>query len=335
VKVEPGARVHVERASAHEAVVVVESGELHASITSGLKNVWRFKAGPHEVVVRGTKLSVKWQPALQALAVEVTEGKVEVHLGDGRIEWVRAGERLVDEPAQHAAAGQLAPAAAPAAEEVEEVAIEPTPTLTPTPTTPAAVAAAKPQPKVAPKPAPVAAKTHEDEVQVEEAVVPAAGGAAKHTPVSDWKKQAEAGHYGKAVTLVEEQGVDGAMQSASADDMLLFADAARLVRRVDLGRAVLVALREKFAGSAEATEAAFRLGRLEFDAENYAPAGRWFDLYAKEAPLGAFEQEALGRRLDAWRRAGDARAFDAAREYLEKYPKGAYASLAHQVLGRE
>jgi hypothetical protein len=149
----------------------------------------------------------------------------------------------------------------------------------------------------------------------------------------EWKRQAEAGRYAKAVALVEEQGVDAAMSGVTSDDLLLFADAARLARRSDLGRSVLTSLRTRFKGSGDATEAAFRLGRLEFDAQHLSDAGGWFDTYVKEAPDGPFATEALGRRLDAWQRSSDARVGTAASEYLEKYPKGAYAPLARQVLG--
>jgi hypothetical protein len=131
---------------------------------------------------------------------------------------------------------------------------------------------------------------------------------------------------------VEEQGVDSALHDVSSDDLLLFADAARLARRPELGRTALTALRERFKGSADAAEGAFRLGRMEFDAQRFADAGTWFDTYVREAPQGAFIAEAMGRRLDAWQRANDARAAQAATEYIERYSKGAYAPLARQVL---
>jgi hypothetical protein len=353
VSMEPGGHMRVERTAAHEAVLVVESGELHASITSGLKNVWRFRAGPNEVIVRGTKLSVKWTPQTQALAVGVTEGKVEVRLADGRIEWVTAGHRL-EENTAHAAAPSRPErevvAEARAAQEAEakerEAAAEEEPQVAPVVKDQLGAPPAAPPRTNAPAPDPGASKNARPGPAVHTAAsadvgaaVPAAGGAAPPARelrplTAEWKRQAEAGHYGRAVTLVEEQGVEAAMQDASSEDLLLLADAARLVRRVELGRAVLKALREKFRGSADATEAAFRLGRLEFDAQQYAEAAKGFDLYVREAPQGPFAAEALGRRLDAWRRVGDARAFDAATQYLQSYPKGAYAPLAKQVLGQ-
>jgi hypothetical protein len=334
VDVEPGGRMHVERTTPHEAVVVLDSGDLHASITSGRKNVWRFRAGPNEVVVRGTKLSIHWAPETQALAVAVTEGKVEVHLADGRIQWVRKGERFAEQ-AERAAAPQPvdeAPAVEPATVDDRPAAQAPAAAV---PQPPRAQVAKSPLARVdAQLPSTAPAKKPAAPLTVAAATPPESAPARDLRPlVPEWKRQAVAGHYGRAVALAEEQGLGAAMQDASSDDLLLLADAARLVRRADLGRSVLSALREKFAGTADAAEAAFRLGRLDFDGQRYAEAARSFDLYVQEAPEGAFAGEALGRRLDALRRVGDAHAFEAAKAYLEKYPKGPYAPLAHEVLG--
>jgi hypothetical protein len=343
VDVEPGGRMHVERTTPHEAVVVLDSGDLHASITSGRKNVWRFRAGPNEVVVRGTKLSIHWAPETQALAVAVTEGKVEVHLADGRIQWVRKGERFAEQAGRAVAPQPGAPlAAAPAVDEApaaEPARVDDAPAAPAPPVAaaqpPRAQVAKSPLTRVdAQPPSTAPAKKPAAPLTVAAATPPEPAPARDLRPlVPEWKRQAVAGHYGRAVALAEEQGLDAAMQDASSDDLLLLADAARLVRRADLGRSVLSALREKFAGTADAAEAAFRLGRLDFDGQRYAEAARSFDLYAREAPEGAFSGEALGRRLDALRRVGDARAFEAAKGYLEKYPKGPYGPLAHEVLG--
>jgi hypothetical protein len=230
---------------------------------------------------------------LPSVKVAVTEGKVEVHLADGRVEYVRAGDRLASAP--------------PVAEPVTVTDDEPAVHVLPAKKPPPAVAVVKPLP--APAPAPE-----------------------RRALVPEWKRQAEAGHYAKAVGLVEEQGVDVAMRDVSSDDLLLFADAARLARRAELGRSALTMLRQRFQGSADAAEGAFRLGRMEFDAQHFAEAGTWFDAYVGEAPQGAFIAEAMGRRLDAWQRAKDSRASKAATEYLDRYSKGAYAPLAQKVL---
>lgn len=306
VYLEPGAQAHVAKANGHEAVVVLERGELTVSITSGRKNLWRFRAGENEVIVRGTKFSMLWKPSSESLDVQVSEGKVEVHTADGQLRFVTAGDRLSftkppPAPEEHAEA------------EVVHVDEEPEVQLAETK-------------KPAPAPGRVVAQARVPEPE------PVKPQPELRPLVPEWKRQAEGGRYAKAVALVEEQGVDGAMQGVLSDDLLLFADAARLARRMDLGRSALSMLRERHPGTADAAEAAFRLGRLEFDAQHFPEAGTWFDTCVKEAPRGPFISEAFGRRLDAWHRARDERAAQAASDYLERYPKGAYAPLASQVL---
>jgi TolA-binding protein len=309
VYLEPGAQAWVERASGHEAVVVLESGELTVSITSGRKNLWRFRAGQNEVIVRGTKFSMLWKPKSEALEVLVREGKVEVHTADGQLRYVTPGEPLAFKPQTPETERGLVFPEVDVADEpvVEEQAAPPAPK------------------KVAPAAAPAKAPATVFPPEMVEA-------SERRPLVPEWKRQAEAGHYPKAVALVEEQSFDAAMVGVSSDDLLLFADAARLARRSDLGRTALTTLRQRYPTTADAAEAAFRLGRLEFDAQRLSEAGTWFDAYVREAPEGPFATEAMGRRLDAWQHAHDARAVGAARAYLERYPKGAYAPLAKKVL---
>ncbi|MBK7863531.1 MAG: FecR domain-containing protein [Archangiaceae bacterium] len=307
VYLEPGASAHVVRATGHEAEVVLESGELTVSITSGRKNLWRFRAGENVVIVRGTKFSMLWKPKAQALDVRVREGKVEVHTADGQLRYVTPGEPLAFAPSPPS--GERVGVRGPVVEEEPEVEVaEPR-------------VDAAPVKKVAPKSVPASPT-----VAVVDPLTPALSPKGEREglrPLApEWKRQAEGGHYARAVALVEEQGLGEAMRAVGADDLLLFADAARLARRADLGRTVLTSLRERFKGTSDAAEAAFRLGRLEFDAQHFTDAGSWFDLYVTEAPQGAFEGEALGRRLDAWHRAHDPRVGAAADAYLERYPRG-------------
>ena len=279
--------MHLERGPHDEVVVAIEYGSVSATVAKGHKNVWKFRAGPHEVTVRGTRLEVNWRPDLGSLMVAVSEGRVEVHLADGRVEWVNAGDRLewAAEPEVRADEPAVAPAPAPV---------------------PVPVPAAEP---VRPRPA-----------------------GPKRALVAEWRRAAEAGQNARAVKLVEEQGLGGILQNATSDDLMLLADAARLVKRTDLGMAVLNQLRKRFPNAPEAAEAAFRLGRLEFDTHRYADAGAWFDTYVQEAPSGAFAAEAMGRRLDAWHRASHPKVRDAASEYLKAYRNGPYAALAKKVL---
>src|SRR5207244_3970753 len=120
----------------------------------------------------------------------------------------------------------------------------------PAPDEPVTVDAPEPEVHVLPaakKPAPVVAAVKP--AQVVEVAKPQQP--ERRTLVPKWKRQAEAGHYAKAVSLVEEQGADSALHDVSSDELLLFADAARLARRPELGRKALTGLRERFAASAD------------------------------------------------------------------------------------
>jgi TolA-binding protein len=92
-------------------------------------------------------------------------------------------------------------------------------------------------------------------------------------------------------------------------------------------------LRERFQGTAEASFAAFALGRLQFDAYgSYASAARWFRVYLKEQPGGSFAREALGRLMEATSRAQNhSEAQRLARRYLQVYPAGPHAELASRI----
>lgn len=333
VYLEPGAQAHVVKATGREAIVVLDRGELTVSITSGRKNLWRFRAGENEVVVRGTKFSMLWKPGPEALDVQVSEGKVEVHTSDGQLRFVTAGERLSYTKPKR---GEHSDVVQVEEEPAVEVKAQPAKKQPAAPSPPAGERAGvrgdSPAPHDAPLTPTLSPTRGEGAAAPAKAVAVASPQPELRPLVSEWKRHAEAGRYAKAVALVEEQGLGGALDGASGDDIFLFADAARLARRVDLGRKALTSLRERFKGTPDAAEAAFRLGRLEFDAGRFADAGGWFQLYVLESPDGPFIAEAMGRRVDAWKRAADPRAGQAASDYLGRYPKGAYAPLAKQVL---
>ena len=83
----------------------------------------------------------------------------------------------------------------------------------------------------------------------------------------------------------------------------------------------------------EARTAAFLLGRLADDTD-HAPdrAIPWYDRYLREAPNGPFASDALGRKMVDVR---STRGADAARpiaeEYAQRFPRGAYASVAQEL----
>jgi TolA-binding protein len=106
------------------------------------------------------------------------------------------------------------------------------------------------------------------------------------------------------------------------------ADTARLSGSSGRARQALLALRQRFPGTPAASKAAFLLGRLD-------GSPRWFAAYLQEQPSGAYAPEAAGRLVVAYRDTGDLnRARTAARQYLARYPQGAYAELARSLVDR-
>ena len=113
-------------------------------------------------------------------------------------------------------------------------------------------------------------------------------------------------------------------------DLVALGDAARYRARSDIARRALLAQRERFSSSTAAHTAAFLLGRL---AESEPEAAiNWYDRYLGEAPNGEFASEALGRKLVAVQSvSGPQAAKPLAKEYLRRFPRGAYATKAREL----
>lgn len=128
-----------------------------------------------------------------------------------------------------------------------------------------------------------------------------------------------------------ERGVPLVLTSASASDLLALADASRYGGDAGLASRALQALRDRFAGTKAASDAAFLLGRMADDGGATAAAIRWYDTHMAEG--GSFSAEALGRKMIAVRKSGsEAAARPVAREYLQRYPHGPHAAVARALL---
>jgi len=190
--------------------------------------------------------------------------------------------------------------------------------------------------------------------EVAAATPPAAAGPAQHAARSravavrgmpnvaqapaaaDWSALIKQGDFDGVLADAEQRGLARTLETASAADLNLLADAARYVRRGDVARRTLLAERERFPRSASAREAAFFLGGLAEDDRGVTSAKaalEWYERYMADLPHGNYAAQALGRQMILVHKlqgAGAARPI--ATQYLERFPKGPYADAASKLL---
>jgi hypothetical protein len=151
-----------------------------------------------------------------------------------------------------------------------------------------------------------------------------------------WRELLATGRLQEAVHAAERADFDRVCQTASAKDLLALADAARLFTRTPRAVTALRVLRQRFPSSAEASTAAFALGRIAFEQKRaYPEAVDWFATYLLEQPSGPLHGDCVGRLMEARLRAGDqSGAHLDAEQYLRRFPEGPYASEARGILAK-
>ena len=149
-----------------------------------------------------------------------------------------------------------------------------------------------------------------------------------------WKPLALEQRYAEALAAAEADGFDATCRTASAPDLVLLGNAARFTGATARAEHAFRLARARFAGTHQASMAAFFLGRIAYDQlGNRREAVHWFQSYLQEEPAGGLAREAAGRLLEAERALGDqAAARASAQAYLQKYPSGPHAGLARNVL---
>jgi hypothetical protein len=155
-------------------------------------------------------------------------------------------------------------------------------------------------------------------------------------PGDTWRELLPAGHLRAGLHAAERAGFDRVSRAATSRELLLLADAARLFEHQARAATALHVLRQRFPSSADASTAAFSLGRLAFEQKHdYPEAVRWFATYLREQPGGPLMGDAFGRLMEARVRARDeAGARLDAEQYLRRFPEGPYAPQAHRILSR-
>lgn len=188
---------------------------------------------------------------------------------------------------------------------------------------------------VASQPAPVAAVSESPAAL--SASLPSARGSERatrvqHAATSDWSALLDRGRFADVVQGADALGLDAALSSSSARDLKALALAARYTGRRTLSLRAWNALRERFPTPAIASGAAFFLGRGYEEQGDAGEALRWLGRYLSEAPSGVYAGEALGRKFLLLDKLGDRSAAQSgARDYLNRYPRGAYVKSAQAI----
>ncbi len=300
ISLSPETRARVTETTPRGAVVLVEAGRAQVDVVHTPDSDWRILAGPYTIAVKGTSFEVAFEAPTQTLDVVMRAGVVSV-TGPGiatPVE-IRGMQRFVH---TMAAPGEASSAG-----------------LTPRGPTPG------------PAVSPSASQTEAE--RPEAASAPATGSAdTRPAPArSDWPKLAASGEFRRVLDEADARGLDATLQEAPQSELMALATAARFAGRAGLADRAYRRVRERFAGSRAAADAAFLLGRMAESASPAAAIG-WYDRYVMEAPTGSFVAEALGRKMIALKKAGNASAAkDAAAAYLKRFPGGPYAGVASEM----
>lgn len=294
VSLAQSSRGRVSRVTRGGAHIELANGSVDAEVTHLPGADWTFGAGPFQVAVTGTHLSVRWEPTAGKFELTVSRGSVLVQgpfiVGP---QAVRAGQVCRVDLNRHSM--ELASLAAPAA--AQPRALTQSPAAAATPPAPAAAEAATEAPPAAASPSAAAAAGEPDAAPAPAAVAPPGSPTGAH--------------------------------AASPESLLDEARAARLAGRSDLERSLLLSCRKRAKGQPAAAQAAYLLGRASAGGQ----AANWFETYLREEPQGLLAREAAGRLIESYRAAGNAPAAQgAASRYLARYPNGPHAALARHVL---
>jgi hypothetical protein len=313
VAVHPHTRLRVSDSRKNGATLVIERGRVTAQVQhddeQDERRDWRFHAGPYLVHVTGTAFEVGWDASTGVFELQLHEGSVVVsgpNLAQDRI--VRAGDflrvsALLD--ARQALAAEPLQASPPAS------------AAAPTLATPPIQAASPPR------------ATPPSQAMLPSQAAPAQ--AADANDVAERQAWREAlGEGTRNDDLVERLlwGGESALGNASVEELWQIADAARVRGKPMLAQAALLELRERHGAKGQS---AYLLGKIAADQRGVpSEAIRWFKIYLEEYPVGPLTEQALGRLVELC--AGSAEGQTFAREYVRRFPGGAYAPFARSQL---
>lgn len=321
VSLEQG-RVDADMAEQGAAVVVmagpfaVHSGEFGSSSASLGGNKHDVPSSPDGDGPSPAAYRVNWSPKSRSLRVEVIRGEVEVGLASEPERTVVGPGETLELDARVEAGKRQRPGRTPSSEDAEPSPVAPEPPAVDAPVI----------------------KGSSEEPGGDTVGATGLVGQTQEPPIDSgrWRKLAENGDYAAAVREAERVGFSGLEQSVSASDLLLLADTARLGGAPKKARSVLVSLRTRYPGHANASTAAFTLGRMAQEQEHDdRRAIQWYRTYLTEEPRGRMAEGARARLLKATMRVGSqSEQEQAARDYLSHHPTGSSASVARGVLSK-
>ena len=319
-----GARAHIASLTEHGARVSLDEGELRARVVHWEGARWLFDAGPFVVTVTGTAFALSWTPDEERIDLRLENGSVEVGgpifdqpipLRSGK--WLTLRLRQREILIRDIAAGEGAPAASASSASAPEPGYDGGDTQTPGDGGAAASPGSLSPPGAA-------------EPRLDAGLAPATSTPA---PKREWAARVAAGKFEQVVDEAKRWGLEACLAGATSSELSALADAARYTKRSSLSKQALLALRQRFAGSRRAAEAAFLLGRLAESQEGAPSAVSWFERYLAEAPSGPYAPEALGRKMILVEKtSGRGAAIKVAQEYLLRFPRGTYARAAGALL---
>lgn len=344
-ELQPNGRARVTELAPSGATVVVERGELRASVRPRRGNQWRIDVGPFRVTVLGTLFDVSWQPEVERFSLTLRKGVVAVAgpvVGAERI--VRAGEQLEVWVGQgslksthfnelsHVADGRLRGfgEGVPSPRAVGEVPVSEgspgrsdfTPKNVQEPKRVGLpVSEGRPSPNGVQEP-----KRSDEATPIDNAN--RTGSARKPFPqpepkpwaarrsmastqtqsvadLAPFRALARANQYRDALAEAERIGIHSLCSEGDSVDLLLLGDVARLAGNVAVAQTAYLTVRRRF-GGIPAAQSAFMLGRIAHDQRGaFAESAEYFATYLREAPGGAFAREAASRLVESRTHAGD------------------------------
>lgn len=295
-----GTEAEIAHLTEHGADVRLVHGSMRVSIAKKPQALWRVAAGPYDVRVTGTAFDVSWSNQAQAFDLKMQTGAVIV-TGPFALAGIplRAGQHMFGGVVE----GRLT---------VEGGDARTAPPAEPTDTSAEATA--------------MAPATGDGAAQV----APALSAPARSVDVHAWARQVAQGHFGTVLEQAEQRGLDRTLATGSSEELAALADAARYAGRSSVARRVLLAERQRFAGSSSAKDAAFFLGRIAEDSGGGAI--EWYERYVSESPRGSYASQAFGRKMMlVYKQHGASAARVVAGEYLNQYPNGPYAAAARKI----